>query len=364
MQLLFKNTLKTCTATFHYARNYGAFLQSYALQQFLGKSNRILDFAPVYNSYGLVGKKARQKLPFFWRLVALWRYFRHYYLRKISFNEFSMLNLTNKYSSTKAIVEDSPQANVYITGSDQVWNQEFITFSEDIYFLAFGASNAKRIAYAASMGMERWSSDFTQQILPHIRKFTAISVREDSSIPFLKSIGIENAVVTCDPTLLWTADFYKSHFPWEANKLSDYTFIYWLHGKIPTVLKEYKKKKDVITLIQKNSRCYLSVSIAQWLHYIDTANSVITNSFHGTIFSILFHKPFVVFPKIDDNQSDRITSLLKKMRLECRFLNGNETKEEIEKKLYRPIDWEQVDKILEEWRTYSENWLREALNDK
>ena len=355
------DSLKTCTVTF-LSVNYGSFLQTYALQQFLGKSNYILNFVKRNNPYSFVGKNgwSRRILPFFWRLISLWRYFKEYYLSKY-FDEVYMLNLTNKYSSINKVIKKPPLADIYITGSDQVWNVKATRFCEDFYFLKFGNPDAKRVAYAASMGMKEWPSDFTQQILPHLKTFDAISVREESSALFLKSIGMEKIVVTCDPTLLWNADFYRTNFPMLTNKSSNHIFIYWLHVEIPDLFKKYKKKEKIITVALKTPEC--KISITQWLHYIDAADSIITNSFHGTVFSILFHKPFVVFSRMTDgqDQDERLISLLKKVNLEYRLLTGCENQEEMEKKLNNTINWEQVDAVLEEWRSYSRNWLMEAI---
>jgi len=360
--MLVENNIKICTATFFSASapSYGAFLQAWALQQFLGESNYILNLPLHWPSF--VGENGRRKLPFFWRLIALWRYFLRYYLRKGCFDEFNTLNLTSFYHTTKEIVKNPPQADVYITGSDQVWNRKIILipdkdiYNNDIYFLAFGPSNVKRIAYAASMGEKEWPATFTQQVLPHLRKFNAISVREESSVPFLNSIGLENVAVTCDPTILHTADFYRSHFSHAQNKCYGCIFVYRIKKEFPiSIQKFFDTRKIVEPIINKHKL----VSVTQWLHNIDTCDAVITDSFHGTVFSILFHKPFISL--LSNNRNERKLDLLRKVNLEYRLLSGNETHEEIEEILYRPVNWEQVDAILEEWRSYSENWLKEAL---
>jgi hypothetical protein len=116
-------SLKTCTATFYSVKNYGAFLQAFALQQFLGESNSILNYVPISifspNWHSLVGEKGRRKLPFFWRIIALYRFFRLlyrlYYLRQ-PFADINMLKLSRKYFLLKDILKDPPSANVYIAG--------------------------------------------------------------------------------------------------------------------------------------------------------------------------------------------------------------------------------------------------------
>jgi len=252
-----------------------------------------------------VGAKGKKLLPFFWRLIAFWRYL---YRKKKLFDELDILKCSRRYYSQKDVIENPPIADVYIAGSDQIWNYEHI-----------------------------------------------------SSVAFLNSIGLKNVAATCDPAILYTADFYRSHFHCAENKCPGSIFIYSFNIKFSLPMQQFLMGKKVILFIPGKNRKYLS--IAQWLNNIEMAESVITNSFHGTVFAILFHKPFFALPIFFTGhpRNERVISLLKKTNLEYRLLNGNETKEEIEEILYRPVDWEQVDKILEEWRTYSANWLRDAL---
>jgi hypothetical protein len=350
------NNKITCTVTF-YDGPYGMFMQAWALQKFLGESNFILNFSPRI-LHRLVGERGKQKLPFFWRILALWRYLRLLYSKKSHLN---MLKFSKKYSSWQEIVENPPNVDVYIVGSDQVWNCTIDAF-RGINFLAFVSSNAKRISYAASMGAKEWPPAFTQQVLPYLKKFHAISVREESSVPFLESIGLEKVAVTCDPAILWTADVYRSNFSQAKNKSVGCIFVYRINGDFTLGIKEFLKEKKYY--LQDSIKHKKEGSTAQWLCNIDSADTVITDSFHGIVFSILFHKQFAFFPislKIRD-RTERLISLLRKVKLEYRLLSENATKEEIDDILYRPIDWEQVDKILEEWRTYSANWLRQALD--
>jgi len=358
--------MKTCTVTFYYSGNFGAFLQTWALQRFLGESNTLLYFNPSDVNYRFYIKKNSRwrKIPFFWRFLALYRYI--FQRRKIPDN-VCMLRHTRKYYSLKELIKNPPEADVYIAGSDQIWNSKKMFYDEtnfEPYFLGFGSPNTKRIAYAASMGGKEWPVTYTQKVLPYLRKFHAISVREESSVPFLNSIGLENVAVTCDPTILWTADVYRAYFHLEENKHSENIFIYRFR-KYPVSVQQFLNGKKTIEFVFSECK---QVPVSQWLYNISNAEFVITDSFHGTVFSILFHKPFIIFPIARKNAiigNERFHSLLKKINLQYRLLsiNETETKEEVEKILYSPIDWEQVDRILEEWRIYSANWLRSALEN-
>jgi len=358
-----EKNLTSCTVTVYRCENYGAFLQAWALQQFLGEQNFLLHMKRKFNINLYVGEKGKRLLPFFWRFIALLRYlFRKEKL--LVLDEVNMLRCSRRYNSQKDIIKNPPLADVYIVGSDQIWNNElmFILYKYPwkIHFLGFGLPNTRRIAYAASMGAKEWPAAFAQKVLPYLKKFHAISVREESSVPFLNSMGLKNVAVTCDPTILHTADFYRSHFHYAENKCSGSIFIYSLNIKFSLPMQRFLKEKAIFLL--DLNKCSELLSVAQWLHNIDMSEAVITNSFHGVVFSLLFHKQFVALLSHND-KDERLLNLLGKVNLQYRLLNGEETEEKIEKILYSFVDWEHVDKILEEWRTYSVNWLRGALND-
>jgi len=351
--------IKSCTITFHGAINYGAFLQAYALQCFLGTSNVILNYNPKKKTdwHSFVSKKKRGQLPVFWRLLALWRRLQY---KRCYFKEYDMLRLSQEFHSCKSVFKNLPQADFYIVGSDQIWNSELLStysYPWEIYFLTFENENIKRIAYSASLGGNEWTADFTTKVLPHLKKMDAISVRENSSVPFLTSIGLKNIMVTCDPTILHTADFYRSRFPYSKDGCQNHTLLFSLAMEIPVNIQEILNGKKILS----HKFTKQEPLVAKWLHCIDTADAVITDSFHCTIFSILFHKNFVVFPHAMKNRSERLTMLLGKVNLGYRFLAGEETKEQIEEIMCRPVDWLQIDKILEDWRIESGNWLNNAL---
>jgi len=350
--------VKTCTVTVCRG-SYGAFLQAWALQQFLGEQNFLLHIKKKIDLNPYVGIRGKKLLPFFWRFIAFWRYL--FRKRISSFYELNMLKLSHRYYSQNEIIENPPVADAYVVGSDQVWSNELmfkhLKYSWKIHFLGFGTPDVKRIAYAASMGTKEWPATFTQKVLPYLKKFHAISVREESSVPFLNSIGLKNVAVTCDPVILHTADFYRRYFHYAENKSSDCIFIYIISIKISLNMQRFLIGKNIVFCENR-----VFPTITQWLHSIDSAQAVITNSFHGTVFSLLFHKQFVSLLSHED-RDERLLNLLKKINLEYRLLNGNETKEEIEEILCRSVDWEHVDKILEELRTYSANWLRNALEN-
>jgi len=337
--------------------HYGAFLQTFALQTRLTPFVNLLDFVPNYTYR--VKQKKRQKYPLGWRLLAMWRSLR---FRYSSFNEILRLKKTPHYGTVKSVLTShSLDFSAYIVGSDQVWNSDFIDECQDVYFLNFGHPSAKRIAYAASLGMRRWPKDFEKMVLPMLHRFDAISVREESSVPYLTSLGLKNVVCVCDPTILYKGDFYREQFNVVDFHNDDYAFIYKLREVLPSGVVSYLHGFKLVSVELEKKKTL--VSIAQWLANIDHAKFIITDSFHCIVFCILFHKPFAVIPNRANGKGmdERFATLLGKTDLEYRVLSCEESKEQVLSILNRPIDWDHVDAILEEWRTYSGNWLKQAL---
>ena len=237
----------------------------------------------------------------------------------------------------------------------------------DYYFLNFGSKVCKRISYAASLGVKQWPKDFEQRVLPLLQRFDAISVREESAVEYLSSLGLKNVVCVCDPTILHKGDFYRKEFGLVESPEKS-VFIYKIREKIPDVVESIIQDNSnnscslrMVDLQNKKTIC----SVTQWLTNIDNAKFVVTDSFHCAVFCILFHKPFVVLANHGSGKgmNERFQTLLGKTDLLYRVLPQDPTKEDVLERLNRPIDWEKIDATMEEWRTYSANWLKEKLEE-
>ena len=273
---------------------------------------------------------------------------------------------TERFNSLCSIVffkrRSSSATIVFIAGSDQIWNPKCIQNLTNEYFLNFTPDSCKRISYAASLGMKQWPKDFEQRVLPMLQRFDAISVREESSVPYLTSLGLKNVVCVCDPTILHKSDFYKEQFPATKVYKEEYAFVYKIREQIPKAVQEIFPNKVITVDLQKRKSL---VSVTDWLSNIDNAKFVVTDSFHCAVFCILFHKPFLVIPNQSTGKgmNERFATLLGKTSLEYRCLSCEESTEQVLEKLNSPIDWGHVDAVLEEWRTYSGNWLKNALEN-
>ncbi len=267
------------------------------------------------------------------------------------------------------------QFDAYVVGSDQVWRPQY-TPSITNYFYDFLSSidNVKRIAYAASFGVDQWlfTVDQTIKCKALAKKFDAVGVREDSGIELCKEkLGIDS-VKTLDPTLLLSKEVYEdlvredlsskpkgNMFSYVLDTSEENTEIIQKVSKIlgltPFVIMP---EKDMSALSKNNIDKYIFPSVTEWINGFVNAEFVITDSFHGTLFSIIFNRPFISIGNKKRGLS-RFTSILSMLGLENRLVLSVE--DISEKLLMNPIDYERVNKVLEVKRKKSIEFLVSAL---
>ncbi len=347
---------KKMIITFANKVNYGAFLQAYSIQNLMGISSCLANDSPMLKH--LVSYKRRKKSKCLWIFLALIRLFKS---KKKKFAEIKKLRIQPQSVFSNKI--NWKDFDSFICGSDQVWNPNFIKERENVFFLDFLFEKAKRISYAASLGMKQWPKPFEQKVLPMLKRFDAISVREESAVSYLTSLGLKNVVCVCDPTILHKGDFYRKEFPYEKIE-EEFSFVYRIREVLPDAVQSILLPKNREIWLSKPRRWKLP-SVTQWLQNIDNAKFVVTDSFHCAVFCILFHKPFLVIlnRSTGKGMNERFATLLGKTGLEYCSLTCEESSEEVLQKLNTPVNWEKVDAILEEWRTYSANWLKNALGE-
>lgn len=301
--------------------NYGTQIQGFALQKYLEKIGNDV-FLIQYHRFDDV---LIIKRPFWKILKVLNPYLLLHFIKNqldsknqkketLSHNrnapEFrkKYLHLSKDYYTFDELSKQPPEADAYIVGSDQVWNIHYLQKNNlNAHFLNFGKYETKRISYAASFGFSegKLNEKFAVAVKPLLSHFDAISVREKNGLEILKKIGIENAVHVCDPTFLISPDEYLEFFKDENVELpeNDYVFVYELSAASSLSIKKiknwaYKQGLDVI-YVTGHGKCSsekrIFPAVPQWMKLIANARYVITNSFHGTVFSLFFHKPVAVF---------------------------------------------------------------------
>lgn len=281
--------------------------------------------------------------------------------------------------STHALRNDFERQryDAYIVGSDQVWRPRYSPCQPN-YFLDFlpQDSRVKRIAYAASFGTEQWefSSRLTSQCATLARRFNAVSVREANGVHLCAEHLDTQAMQVLDPTLLLKTEDYERLVHEQDEPTSPGTLFCYLLDRSPETafFKQALERGLGLTAFEVmpraigmqrpdvpiESRIYPRVT--QWLRAFMDAQCVLTDSFHGCAFAILFNRPFVVIGNQRRGQA-RFHSLLSTFGLEERLVL-TEKADDITACMKRPIDWADVNLRLSEWRTLSMDFLRNALN--
>lgn len=346
--------MKIGLLTYHHSGSYGATLQCYAtckvLQQ-LGHDVTIIDLALAEYSLSLKG------------LVVLpQRFYRESLWKRI------YPKLTEKYTTSDELRDANLNFDALVVGSDQVWNPDI---SKDLclsFFLNFGGEYVKRISYASSFGVENWPLKY-ETLLPKIKdalhRFNAISTREVTGQKILKEIFDVESTLVLDPTLLLT-DYSELTGNYNVNdKLICFTMNHTprqleVVKELATFMGEKPYQMASIRPF-KGFKYIYPPTLPQWLRYIAGAKFVVTDSFHGLVFCLIFHKQFVVITP-NNGLNSRLCDLLKLVGLENRFYNEKDFIG-FDSIMNQKIDYSIIDKVLNEKRNESLHFLNEALYD-
>lgn len=345
--------------------NYGALFQYFALEKYLEKEG----YKPYWLKY-IVKEKLSIKLILkntIKRIVKPW-----YYIKKdknhnkfLKFVDQNLCVSDKEYFGVNDLVENLPKADVFITGSDQVWGG-----CDKANYLTFVPEKRRKIAYAASFGKKNISIEQKDIITPWLRNINKISVREKSGVAICENMGI-NAVLTVDPTFLVDPNTYPSIKPIEK----EFSFAYFLNVDINRALelsnacKKYLNKESTFLCTAGvsemdrvlSSRELKFLSPQEWIGMYKEAKIIFTNTFHGTAFALIFHKSFVVFKQngMSKKQNERLISLLETYSLEDRIC---ENLSSLNKIVNSPINWDKFEEIKKLNVEKSEEFLRESIN--
>lgn len=262
--------------------------------------------------------------------------------------------------------EQTKNCDGIIVGSDQVWRPEYTLNIYDNFCDFLGDSSIKRFSYAASFGTDDWryTDEETSRCKELLKKFITVSVRESDGVDKCQKYFNRQATHVLDPTMLLTKDFCEKEFVETKSNNENFVFSYILDksDQKTEILERLsntlnKKYKSIIWseyIKEKNSL----PSIETWLSNYSQADFIFTDSFHGTVFSIIFNKPFITFMN-KERGNTRFTSLLEMFNLKNRLIT--EASELTEEKILAPIDWNKVNIILELEREKSLNFLKNCL---
>lgn len=351
--------MKIGILTFHWATNYGAVLQCYALQTYLeslGHEVTIINYKPKQYDF------------------SLWRFFRYrQFLHPLSFvqtqiKEKSIIPFRNKYLklSKRAFFCDEISSLVegldaVISGSDQVLNVGFLFNGDALnrvtpsYYLGFDYTG-KRIGYALSFGVVEYPQKGIDVAKYYIENFDKISTREATGVKIVESMGRNDAVVVPDPTILLPSEEYEklAKFSHQNNFAETYCFF---------IRNIAERKRAINSLKLKGTMLWNNedgdYSLEGWLAKIKQASFVVTDSFHCMVMCLKLHTPFVVVTELEGNtgMNDRLYTLLGLLDLEDRIVYKGDILN-VHCLIERNLSWDTIDQKINEYKSIGEKFLK------
>lgn len=366
--------MKVGIITIHYGRNYGSALQAYALSRFLrenGFDAEIINYIP--KRYRITPYLSSSKRNIFLKIVFIIARAPILFLRRKVFSDFIKRNipLSKSYKTDEELYNENFKYDVFITGSDQVWNKNYNGDTQDLYYLSFTPEDAVKISCAASFGeSEITDKKELMKINEALKDFKGISVREDTGLKILYEAGIKDAIHVLDPTFLYNRDSWNKHFKSRRLIQEPYVLIYALDGEEEKLINYSiliaKMKGYKIALIsvanKKRNRgnvdyYFYNKSPEYFIELFSNANYIVTNSFHGVAFSINFEKQFIAVSRKLYNS--RLESILNMFDLSHRYVNRNSSLD-LNTALNK-IDYSKIHSLIEEERNILINFLIDNL---
>lgn len=346
--------------TFHWATNYGAVLQAFALQEFISRHASVvmIPFVPIrVRSYEIVRSLVRRDWRWFAREREVAR-FRRSYLRIGQ----------RRICRSRALRDIGQDFDVVVTGSDQVWNETILLTAEKApmlaYYLDFVPESKAKVAYAVSFGADTLSPQARQAVKSSIADLGAIGVRERSGQELVSDLG-RRASLTVDPTILLGADGFEQIVRSASNNLPRFGLFSYIindNGALPDVLREEVASRlpELRSLPSYDGE---AVGVSDWLAGLRSSEFIVTNSFHAVAFAVLFHKKFVACAIPGSAMNDRIRTLLQLAGLPDRYVEDiNDIPRLVKEAVDTEVRWDQVDDRLSSARDSSESFLLSALH--
>ena len=365
------------TITCHDVYNYGASLQAYALMQYLtlqGHIVEIIDYKPPHLS----------KRYNFWMIPEKWKkniVLKIMYLlnkipsilvywggggRKRAFDKFTKkyLFLTNtKYRSNKDLIQNPPNADIYIAGSDQIWNTQSENGKDPSFYLNFAPEDAIKASYAASFSISEIQEEYRAFVFNMLQHLDYISVRERTGLRILENLGINNAKLVLDPVFLLEKNYWDKIASYQSDEKYILVYDFENNPRIRDFAIKIAKTKGIKIYIIKDyfisqyADVYIdSAGPLEFLQLIKNCEVLLSNSFHGTAFSIIYEKEFYVFNRMNAPVNSRMADLLKELNMENRLIiDKNGTLDQSK------INYGKANQILNSLICDSKNYLDKIL---
>ncbi len=362
--------------TFHASHNYGSVLQAYALNKWLrdaGYDAEVINLRNAaqrhaYRVFQVKGKGLKRFVHFMYSLYTYPKLKR----RAVKFEDFinHVLPVTDEVFDNGEDLRGKLHYNIYVTGSDQVWNPACQDF-ESAFYLDFVDKDAKTIAYAPSLGRTEFNNRQLLLIQQLLENIDFISCREEAGAEVLRKLTARPVSVVCDPVVLFGRESWEE-FAGYIRWKEPYILTYFLENNngSKACLKDLQKETgfSVVSLNEdirdfgKGYQCAFGASPQEFVGLFKHASFILTNSFHATAFSTLFQKPFYTLcgsnPNSGNPNDSRKTDYLNKIGLRERAILGDRLPP---KEKWFDLDYELCQKKINEFRIHSEKYLKYAL---
>lgn len=358
--------------TMHRPISFGSSLQAFALQkkiQDLGCDCEIIDY-----QYPNEQHLPKRSVNWWIKLVV------HYMLNLlmglpcvVESHRFKMfrkkhLILSKYYKDADALIAEPPRYDIYCTGSDQVWNTNFI--KDDNSFLLSFVNNVTKVSYSSSFAVDYVKDEFKVNFKKYLSQYKAISVREQSGISLVKELTGKDAKLVCDPTLLLSEEEWLPLIAESKIKISrPYLLVFILtysfnpYPEVNRIIEAVQKNLGLHTVVlngnkydymRKDTTVIKNAGPCEFLQLIHDASFVITSSFHGVAFSVNFSKQFIAVVK-NSNHDSRLVNFLEILHLQDHILEYNSL-QNINVNLSSP------DRLkINEYRQKSLNYLKQII---
>ena len=329
--------------TLYSSLNFGAFLQAYALQEFLKNKKYNVSFCEInQNMKNEIRRHIIRKD-----------------IRKIPINYIQYRKYKKCWNNLIINNDNVSDAKACIVGSDEIWNIKNHSFYHAPEYFGFNIVNKNIISYAPSSNLTTSKDLLEYDSNLNFNNFSNISVRDKNTKSLVESMSNKKATLVLDPTML--IDDYTPYEK-EIKVKEKYILVYGYKFKESEIaaIKRFSKKKNLklysIGMPQMWCNKQITATPFEFLSYIKNAEYIITETFHGTIFSILYNKTFASYV----NNKSKVKDLLERMHLENRDVS---IKNNLEEMLNEEIDYKKVNKTLEKEREKSINWLIDAIEN-
>ena len=383
---------KVAIVSCYFKNNYGSMLQAYATQKILDNNGILNETINVTNNEDFSKGKKKYYLSQIFNLGFIKSKFgmiklkfdkklnkelgKNIAIRDKKYKEFEKrFHLTSEYTTYEKLnaLAKEKYSDV-IVGSDQLWLP--VNVVADYYTLNWVPDNVNKISYATSFGISKVPEKYRNLYKNFLERIEHVSVREEAGVKLVNELAMKDAKLVCDPTILLTKEEWNEIVPKKRIIPEKYILCYFLGNSIEyrKFAERLKEKTGYIIVSLNHADEYVKYSDifadktpydigpSEWINLIQNAEYICTDSFHGTVFSLINNKKFFTFRRFSNKNkmstNSRIESLFEIVDLKERLLNGDENIDDV---IRLDIDYKLVNKKISVFRDESKEWLLNAI---